>query len=319
MPDDPARLTCHLDVMCYDSTSVNTLARDATGQMNFVEGGFGFVCSGTILNTFDAETSVPYFLTAHHCLSTEAVVNTLEIVYFWQRNSCGGNIPNYFTLPRSNGGRLLATNPTDTGNDMTFIRLDGDLPGGAALAGFDTGGLPNNPIGVHHPNGDWKRVTFYTNTRTVNACTSTPTSQYHYLQIDTGIIEGGSSGSGLFDDGARIRGQLLGSCPGTNTTLGCNNRNEHNAVYGRFNVTYPLIQRWLEIGGTINVNRGFVGAELGTPTQPYRSVNAANNLINQQEWSGARIRIRAGNYPEAITLSRRMTILADAGAVVIGQ
>ncbi|MDW8240686.1 MAG: hypothetical protein RMM98_13840 [Acidobacteriota bacterium] len=123
----PQQLSCHLDVMCE---SVNPFARDATGQMNFIAGGQGVVCTGTLLNDLDDETFVPYFLTAYHCISTQAVTNTLEVVWFWQRNSCGGSLPNYMSLPRNTGGKLLESNPDDGGNDMTFIRLNGTLPPG---------------------------------------------------------------------------------------------------------------------------------------------------------------------------------------------
>src|SRR5262249_17160744 len=227
---------------------------DAVGQMNFVDGGSGFACTGTILNDLDGDTVVPYFLTAYHCLSTQTAVNTLEVVYLWQRNSCGGPLPNYSLLPRSNGGTLLATNSTNSGNDMAFIRLAGNLPGGVSLAGWTTAGLPSSVAGIHHPGGDWKRVTFeHTDPSPFPFLLSL--SQYHFLVQDAGITERGSSGSGIFNDQGQIMGQLYGiSCPASHGSMcqnsGCNNRDEYNTVYGKFSVTYPLIRRWLEIGGT---------------------------------------------------------------------
>jgi len=66
-----AVLPCHLDVMCYNASQVHPLARDAVGQINFVENGLSFLCSGTLLNDLDDETTVSYFLTAYHCISTQ--------------------------------------------------------------------------------------------------------------------------------------------------------------------------------------------------------------------------------------------------------
>jgi hypothetical protein len=320
----PPTLACHQDVMCHSTNPlVTTIARDATVAMNLVQtGGTIHWCSGTILNDLDDETTVPYFLTAFHCVSTQAVADTMEIVYFWQRplrpdGSCGGTLPNYANLPRTTGGTLLASSPTNTGNDMSFFRLNGELPGGTGLAGWTNAALPTNFVGIHHPRGDWKRVSFFHDQRVVTPCTNLPTNQYHYLLLDNGITEGGSSGSAIFDNGGRVMGQLYGTCspPTPGFTPGCNNRNQFNVLYGRFAVTYPLIQRWLEIGGTIRVNRFFGGVEQGTPAQPFRTVTAAHNFA----WNGARIKIQAASYPERPILSQGVTLLANGGTVTIGQ
>jgi len=310
-------LPCQLDAMCFGSSSVHPFARDAVGQMNFVDGGMGYVCTGTILNDLDNETFVPYFITAFHCISTQSVTNTLEVVWLWQRSSCGGTLPSYFSLPRSNGGTLLATNPTTGGNDMSFIRLNGEVLGGT-LAGWTAAALPSSFAGIHHPGGDWKRGTIM-HAELIVGCSSLPTSQYHYCEQDSGITEGGSSGSGIFDSGGRLMGQLFGvCCPASHgdncVNSDCTNRNQYNNVYGRFDVTYPLIQRWLEIGGTIHVDRAYSGVELGTPTQPFNTVTEAVNFA----WNGARVNIRAGSYPENVTTSKTLTFLSNGGLVAIG-
>jgi hypothetical protein len=316
-------MTCHEDVMCHgDNPLLHSLARDATVAMNLVRPtGTVHWCSGTILNDLDDETPGPYFLSAFHCVSTQAVADTMEIVYGWQRPSCGGTLPNYANLPRTTGARLLVTNSTTTGNDMSFFRLNGQLPGGTARAGWTTAVLPTTFAGVHHPAGSWKRVSFFRDRRVVDPCSSTPTSQYHYVLTETGITEGGSSGSAIFDSGARVMGQLLGACPPTTPgfVAGCNNRNQWNTVYGRFDVTFPLIRRWLEIGGTINVNGSstHIGPEEGTPTRPFRTVIAANDLINSTAWNGARIRIWTGTYVGAVTFTRAMTLIAQGGTVTL--
>jgi len=311
-------LPCQMDAMCLGSPPVHPNARDAVGQMNFVDGGIGYVCTGTIINDLDNETYVPYFITAYHCISTQPVTNTLEVVWLWQRGSCGGTLPSYFSLPRSNGGTLLATNPTIGGNDMSFIRLNGDVLGGT-LAGWTAAALPSSFAGIHHPGGDWKRATIMHGELIVGPCTGLPTSQYHYCEQDSGVTEGGSSGSGIFDSGGRLMGQLYGvCCPASHgdncVNSDCTNRDEYNTVYGRFDVTYPLIQRWLEIGGTIHVDRAYSGVELGTLTQPFNTVAEAINFA----WNGARIKIRAGSYAENVTTSKTLTFLSDGGLVAIG-
>src|SRR5262249_40919042 len=46
---------------------------------------------------------------------------------------------------------------------------------------------------------------------------------------------------------------------------------------------------------------------------------APRRPLNSQAWDGARIKIRAGSYPETLTLSRPTTLIASGGAVTIGQ
>jgi hypothetical protein len=310
-------LGCHLDVMCY---GVSVGAREATGQMNYVRGGKSYVCTGTILNDLDDETWVPYFLTAYHCLSTQAEINTLEVVWFWQRDSCGGTLPNYFDLPRNTGGTLLETNPTDGGNDMTFIRLADDLPGGVGFAGWTTD-RPVSGYGIHHPNGVPKRVTFLSDVGSCPGCTGCgDPADYDYYDMDSGIIEGGSSGSGVFNSSGQLAGQLYGiCCPSLSCvgeSLNCGNVDEFAAMYGEFETTYPIIRDWLKIGGTIHVDgTNIMSPWLGTPDDPFPLVSMANNFA----WNGARIKIRAGSYPETLTFSKELTVVAQGGIVTIGQ
>ena len=67
--------------------------------------------------------------------------------------------------------------------------------------------------------------------------------------------------------------------------------------------------------GTIYVDGAFQGVPTGTPNRPFPLVNMANNLA----WDGARISIRAGSYPETLTISQRVRIVATGGVARIGD
>ncbi len=310
-------LACHLDAMC--SSDISNAARLATGRMSFVVGGTAKRCTGTLLADLDDETVAPFFLTAYHCISTQSVANTLQVTFFWERASCGGTIPTFSTLPSTIGATLLETDNTDDGNDMSFFRLNGPLPGGLALAGWTTA-HPNLAYGIHHPAGSWKRVTYLSAVGTCGGCTFCGDPfDYDYYDMDNGIIEGGSSGSGIFNFSGQLFGQLFGhcclfaSCEGED--ISCGNVDQHVAMYGEFETTHPIIRRWLEIGGTINVdgNNGCVPGN-GTPGCPFQTVGEANDFA----WNGARIKIAAGSYPELVTFSKQLTVVASGGTVTIG-
>jgi hypothetical protein len=303
-PQAPQLLTCHNDVACYEQwiTDANAVAGigviDRTGVLS---------CSGALLNDFDDATWEGYFLTANHCLSgstadlgTQEQANTIEFYWFYQNSSCDGIPPDLAKVPRTTAGADLLSRQTGiTGNDHALLRIRHLVPDGVFFLGWDTSpfGVGEDNIGIHHPEGSFKRISFGSIIRS--------DENFWTTKWSSGTLEPRSSGSPIFDSSHRVRGQAFAS------DLQC----EGYSQYGRFNMTYPYIQRWLEIGGTINVDRNFGGNELGTPNEPFRSLNAANNFA----WDDVRIKIKANNYPEAITFSRPMMIIADSGTVTIGQ
>lgn len=296
--------TCHNDAMCFNDwiNTANAVAGIGTiGQTGVLW------CSGALLNDLDPETFTGYFMTANHCLSdsasklsTQAQADTIEFYWRYQTDRCRGVVPNPANVPRTAGGADLIS--VKTGNDHAFLRVRGQLPGGLHFAGWTTG-TPSEfdtLTGIHHPDGSFKRLSrggrlFFS-------------GNYLTVRWSSGVTEPGSSGSPLFNPDQRFIGQL------SDGFSSCKNRAGPDD-YGRFSATYPRIRRWLEIGGTINVNHANRGVEEGTPARPFNMVSEANDFA----WNGARIRIRAGAYPEALTFSRRLTILADRGVVTIGE
>jgi hypothetical protein len=306
----PGEHPCFLDVM---QESVDPFARDATALIAYRDASGNFVsyCSGTLINDWDGETVVPYFLTASHCDITPANVNSVEALFLFQRDPATGAIPNLSSLPRLSGGVVLAFSGL-SGNDMTFLRLNGQVPAGVTLAGWSTGGADNNSFGVHHPNGTFKKASFFIPSEQDNCGFE---DNYHIVKMTRGGSAGGSSGSGLFNGAGRLVGQLRGICPAGSDKISCAADEDDRSIYGKFSLTYPLIYPYLEIGGTINVNRFHGGYELGTPSEPFRTVTAGYNFA----WDNTRLKIKPGSYNEAITFSKPMTILADGGTVTIGR
>lgn len=62
------------------------------------------------------------------------------------------------------------------------------------------------------------------------------------------------------------------------------------------------------------VDSAYSGEELGDPTKPFNTVGKALGMA----WNGSRISIKAGNYPESLTFSKRLQLLATGGTVTIG-
>jgi hypothetical protein len=69
---------CENDASCQTAawgSQMNSVAR-----MVFNVGSDSFLCTGTLIADSTPATSVPYFLSAHHCISTQTVASSLDLL-----------------------------------------------------------------------------------------------------------------------------------------------------------------------------------------------------------------------------------------------
>jgi len=248
--DDRVTYACHIDVMCpINGGNADPTSRDAVGAMFF---SGNTICSGALLADLDPNTFKGWFLTANHCISTQAVVNTLTIYWKYQKPSCGGLTPSLASRPQSTGGTLISTSAQ---TDFCLIRTANDpyFPGHAAgsptFAAWTSTAPANGSLvrGIHHPNFEYRRWSEGNTTVSGQICGGLSTSFFYYGDWKTtvdavnpyagGMTEGGSSGSPLFNSSWEVIGQLYGACF-SGTGVACNSPSTWNWVYGRFNQTY---------------------------------------------------------------------------------
>ncbi|MBI5094390.1 MAG: trypsin-like peptidase domain-containing protein [Candidatus Hydrogenedentes bacterium] len=227
---------CNLDAACYPEWASAATGVGAVGSIT--SSGFIF-CTGSLLADQVTTNDIPYFLTANHCVGTAGSASSIEVYWLYQRDACGGGVSSLATVPRTTGGAdYLAGTDNDTGSDFALLRLRSAPPGGMTLLGWSN--LPWNAgtevTCVHHPRGDYKRISFGTLT---GGSTVRPAERFFEVQWNQGTTEPGSSGSPLMlTSSQQIIGQLYGGY------ASCNAPNSPD-TYGRFDVTYPLIQKWL--------------------------------------------------------------------------
>lgn len=242
-----AAASCNLDSMCHQegwSTESSAVAR-----IVFTSGGSSYLCTGTLLADRDPSTVIPYFLTANHCVSTQAVASTVQTYWFYRSTACDSAVRGPYQTRTGGATLLYASSSTDT----SFIRLSSAPPAGAGYAGWVVGNTPapgTTVTGIHNPRGDLQKISFG-NLDGYLACTPaannmfdcrrTPNSLSSFYSVTwrQGITEPGSSGSALFlDSGRYLVGQLYGG-EGSCTERGAD-------VYGRFDVAYDMgLSRWL--------------------------------------------------------------------------
>lgn len=230
---------CNLDVTCSPAWATAASGVAGLGSVSSIGSLF---CTGTLLADTDPTTDIPYLLTANHCLpngQTEA--NTLEIYWFYQTSTCNGATPDILSGPRTTGGAdLMANSNFTSGSDVVLVRLRNAPDPGAAFVGWSSA---VHPIGagttcIHHPRGDFKRITFGNLTASIDLCSGQDPARFHQSTWSAGTTEPGSSGSPLLNDSQQIIGQLWGGCASCDPAFNID-------YYGRFDVSFPILESFL--------------------------------------------------------------------------
>ena len=233
--NEPEVLNCEVDASCFAAPEKN-----AVGRIIFNSNGGLYLCTGTLLNN-SAQDETPYFLTANHCVNSQAVAQTVEVYWFYQTTSCNsGVLRSWVHSPP--GANLLATQGS---NDFALLRLYNNAPGGAFFSGWTSVVQPvgTNVYGLHHPDGYIPpSVNSYLRRSTGSIVTTTENClnlvNGYAVGWTAGSAEPGSSGSGLWNSNGYLVGVLsCGPVPPT-----CNNP---WAGFSKFANFYSQIRQYI--------------------------------------------------------------------------
>jgi hypothetical protein len=239
--------TCELDVTCYSPWG--SIA-SGVGMYIFETGGASYQCSGALVNNSNND-SKPYFLTANHCISTQAMAQTVEVFWKYQTSTCNGTPPSLSSAPVTLGATYLASAPIPSG-DFSLILLP-QLPGSSlTFYGWNASStalaMGGSVVGMHHPEGDYTRIMFGSRDPDATVQVGTvvaPASMFYQIQATAGVIEPGSSGSPLFTPDESIVGTLTYGPTGNACSI-----SPFVAGYGRFAVAYPSLSQYLSPAAT---------------------------------------------------------------------
>jgi len=233
---------CNNDVPCFPSWVPTA---DGVGGLGFIGADGSLFCTASLIADSDAGTEIPYVLAANHCVPSQATASSIEMYWFYQTSVCEEppNPPNPATVPRTVGGAILhATSIKSTGTDFALLELNNPPAAGAMFLGWTSAATSiGTPITtVHHPSGDFKRISFGDITDDVAEPlrAGAPVTRYHQTTWSDGTTEPGSSGSPLFNTATgHIVGQLWGGL------AACSNTSPD--YYGRFDVSYPMMSAFI--------------------------------------------------------------------------
>lgn len=233
-PHGDAEGDCHIDIACPEGEPWRTHAHSVvcisiTAQES--EGWAMYLCSGAMVNNTRMDKT-PYVLSADHCIAAND--QTHKFYFDYQVNTCGGSTGSSSRV--ANGGVIVACsgksyneNLIYTSSDFLLLRITGNL--GVAyrdsifFAGWDRTGAASVGAGIHHPHGDWKKISLPQSVIAVNS--GQLANKYYTVSWRTnpnkGVTEQGSSGSPLFNANGLIIGTLTSGQSACNYLYGKDN------------------------------------------------------------------------------------------------
>jgi hypothetical protein len=248
--------SCTLETMCAaDDPSLGPGVADAIAEreksvalINFVESGGAFVCTATLINT--DKFPAPYLLTANHCIDSAAAARTVTSRWFYESDyACPARGVAPDSVQRS-GTQLVFTNYNV---DSTLLLMSSAPPPGAIYAGWNAEPVANGTpiVSVSHPQGDTAR--YATGDVSQRFRLAEWPQDFYGIAYSRGIIQGGSSGSGLFtlagNGSLELRGILTGTTVQNSADgLSCTDLNE-SGLYSRLELFAPEIAPYISREG----------------------------------------------------------------------
>ncbi len=240
--------TCNIDVICPEGDGWRDQIR-STARISILG---SFLCSAQLVNN-TAEDGTPYLLTAQHCV--ENASQATSVVAFWNYEApecgllAGGNLSQ-----SQSGATLVSIWEWRFGSDFALLLLDEtpDPSFNVYYAGWDvSGAIPTGSVGIHHPSGDEKAISFDDDAPIKENYYGAGDHQWRIAAWDLGTTEGGSSGSCIYD---RVTQRCIGTL--TAGTASCTNPTGFD-IYGRMDAHWSgdgtsggRLSDWLDPLGT---------------------------------------------------------------------
>ncbi len=220
--------SCEVNVNCSVGADWRIQQR-GVARIYVVEGNSGGFCTGTLINN-TSNDGTPYILTANHCGPDATVFNFRQWKFRFNYEASGCSNPSSessIQYTDFTGCTKVAEGSNNGGSDFYLLKISNfttqnAINIGAIYNGWDrsstapTGG----GAGIHHPSGDIKKISFFSSTPTTTSynggsdMTGANNAHWKITWVNsgskTGVTEGGSSGSPIFNSAGRVFGTLSG-------------------------------------------------------------------------------------------------------------
>jgi len=262
-------LACNININCPIGAPWVEEKR-AVSRITFVDGANSYLCSGALINN-TAQDRTQYYLTADHCSTSN--FGSMVFYFNYESPTCIGTTG---PLNQTVTGAELKARNFDT--DVQLLKLSQPIPASYNVyyLGWDRSGTtPQNPVAIHHPAGDNKKISIDNqNATNSNGFGGRLPSGFWQVIWDQGMTEGGSSGCPLFDINHRVVGQNLGGVASQ-----CENPQIVSKVFGKFSESWGhggaptnQLKDWLDAGNTgVTTLNGLDGTAGHAPTANFVS------------------------------------------------
>jgi len=254
--------SCEVNINCTEGQNWQNQKQGVVKILTKVGSKF-FYCTGTVMNNTSQDFS-GLLLTASHCSKdfqggTSSIDDFSQWIFYFNYESpgCSSAPADEYTVV---GAEKLATsdNLSDIGSDFLLLKFQGSIPPSynTYYCGWDAGN--NNSfsgVGIHHPDGDIKKISTYTSLLGSGTWGSSPNTHWIVSWAATpnghGVTEGGSSGSPIFDDEGLVIGTLTGGESSCDNPAG-------EDMYGKVSYSWESngnsdtlqLKPWLDPGNT---------------------------------------------------------------------
>lgn len=213
--------SCQVNVNCTEGNNFQDQKNAVVRILVQSNSGQGW-CSGALINNAKNDCT-PYLLSAQHCSEGTSTAQYNQYVFYfnYEAASCSnptsqGTLANKFI----NGCTKKAdSNDNGGASGSDFILLELNAAPNASWSPFYAGWNisttgASSGAGIHHPDGDIKKISTFTQAATSTSWGSASGSHWRIFWSATtnghGVTEGGSSGSPIFNNNGEIVGTLTG-------------------------------------------------------------------------------------------------------------
>lgn len=226
LPGEGSSGLCQVNINCSEGNNFRK-QQDAVVQILTKMGENYAVCTGTLLNN-TLQDFTPYIITAGHCFSlpniktSDADLKEWVFTFHYERPFCENNMRVKEQLPSMVGCVRKAFLPLNGMSDGLLLELTQKIPEhyGAYYAGWKVENEAiASAVGLHHPRGDVMKIaTVKTKAVDFQALVGEEVGgknahwNVRFAKTENGhsVTEGGSSGSGLFNDEGLLIATLTG-------------------------------------------------------------------------------------------------------------
>jgi lysyl endopeptidase len=204
-------LGCHVNAACSIG---DPLIAESSGIAIIVDASAGSrICSGTLLNNA-CQNLNPSLLTAFHCLSGNNANAGNWVVSFGFRNTGCQSTGETERISIPVRDVLVTSEPSDA--VIVQLRQRPTINSSVRYLGWSRiqTPAPTSITSLHHPSGHPMKIAIDFNAPVISSAnTKTGDTRVNYwrIGIDTGTVQGGSSGASYLDQNGRVVGQHMSS------------------------------------------------------------------------------------------------------------